>query len=130
MSTTNDSARYDLAQLGLVEFDGLSCNNTTQATATALLGEINRVVISAAANGAAVLKSVLSNEAPPICYVINDSANTIKVFPFTGENINGSLNTSLSVVAGGLACFFRVPPLLSKSGGGGGTNDWRGAAIT
>jgi hypothetical protein len=129
MSVTNDAFRYNLAQVGFTEYDGLTCNNTTQATATALISEINRVII-AVNNGTCVLKSVLSNEAPPICVVFNDSGQTIKAFCFTGENMNGSLNGFVSIANGAFGLFSKVPPLLQKSGGGGGTLDWRGAAIS
>lgn len=129
MSTANDALLYNLGLLGFpVTDDVLIAAGTTQAGASPLIGDLIRVT-SSIANGALVLKSSVSQEAPPLLFVVNDSAQTIKVFCFAGENLNGTLNSSLSISSGQSAIFVRVPVQTVKGGGGGGTIDWRAAAI-
>lgn len=129
MSVANDALLYNLAITGFPVTDGLVAGPANaQGTAVSIIGELARC-ISAVANGSFILKSSLSNEAPPLVFVVNDSANTIKVFAFAGENLNGSLNAALSIPSGQSGIFIRVPVQQQKGGGGGGTLDWRAAAI-
>ena len=129
MSTANDALLYNLALQGFPATDDAAAPNaSSQGTATAFIGDLLRVTTSAA-NGSVILKSNLSNEAPPLCFVVNDSPNTIKVYPFAGESLNGTTNLALSIPSGQSAIFVRVPPASSKGGGGGGTIDWRAAVI-
>ena len=130
MSTANDALLVALGQEGIQVYDCLGAPNTAQATATKCIGQANRFTTSVAGgSAAAVLPSVVSNEAQFMVFVINDTPNTIKVFPFTGENNNGAGNGTLSIPAGQSGIFIRVPPAVGKGGGGGGTTDWRSAAI-
>jgi hypothetical protein len=128
MSTANDSLLYNLALNGFPVTDDVSATSTAQSTATAVVGDLVRVIQSVA-NGALVLKSSLSQDAPPLAFVVNDSGNAIKVFAFTGEFLNGVANGSLSIPGGQSGIFVRVPPQVAKGGGGGGTLDWRSAVI-
>lgn len=131
MSTANDALLYNLGITGFPVFDDvlIGAANITQALALPVFGELARVISSPATNGSMILKSSLSNDAPPLAFVVNDSANTIRVFSFAGENLNGSLNGSLSIPSGQSGIFIKVPPATTKGGGGGGTTDWRAAAI-
>jgi hypothetical protein len=129
MTVANDSLLYNLALAGFPVTDDQSAGLTTQTTGTPIIGDAFRVTTSAGANGACILKSSLSNEACPLVFVINDSPNTIKVFPTPGESQGGSANASLSIPAGQSGIFVKVPVLVQKGGGGGGTTDWRSAVI-
>lgn len=133
MSVANDAL---LVNLGLNQFpvyDNLNSSVTAQGTATRLLGAVNRVT-TAAANGSFVLPSLVSLEADSgLIFVINDSAQTIKVFPFTGETNGGVANASLSIPTGQSGIFVAVTAAKTAKGGGiapgSFANDWRSAAI-
>lgn len=99
-------------------------NVTTQAGATAVVGEAVRVTRAPTIGNSMILKSVLSGDASPLTFVINDSANSINVFPATGETNNGGLNQVLAVPAGQSGIFVRVPNNLAGSSSG-----WRSAVI-
>lgn len=129
MSTANDSLLYNLALQGFPVTDDQNCGQTTQTLGTPIIGECFRVT-TAVSNGTAQLKSSISNEAAPLIFVINDSANTIKVYPFVGETQAGVANGSLSIPTGQSGIFVRVPPQVAKGGGvNQGTGDWRVAII-
>jgi hypothetical protein len=130
MSTTNDAMLYNLGVDAFPVVDNLAAMNANaQNTATPLLGAANRVVTSVS-NGSCILPSILSNASSnALLFVVNDSPNTIKVYPAAGENQNGVANATLSVPTGQSAIFMKVPPATSKGGGGGGTTDWRSAVI-
>jgi hypothetical protein len=90
--------------------------------------QLNRITL-AVANGGCILPSIVSGEAAWIVFVVNDSANTIKVGAFAGETIN-SVSTAtdlsagvLSIPSGQSGIFIPVPN--SK----GATTDWRSAVI-
>jgi hypothetical protein len=129
MSIANDSLMYVLGLLGFALDDNLRLTQTSQALADPVRSEVNRIT-SAVANGAMQLKSSLSNDAPPVCFVLNDSAQTVKVFPATGENQGGVANASLSIPAGQGGIFIRVPVQTARAGGAvNATLDWRSAVI-
>lgn len=120
MSTTNTALMGHLGRMGFTVDDDKSAGTaSSQSGANALLSAASRVTV-AAANGSLVLKSILSEEAPPIVFVLNDSGQTIKVYAAPNDNMNGSANGSLSIADGGFGFFSRV-----KS-----TTDWRSGAIT
>jgi hypothetical protein len=117
-----------LNSLGLVGFwvtddDIFLPNITIQAGAYPIKGETSRVTV-ASAGSSMLLKSVLSGDAAPMTYVINDSGQAISVFPAVGEQNNGGTNTSLSIPAGQSGVFVRVPNNLAGSSSG-----WRSAVI-
>jgi hypothetical protein len=123
MSTANTALLYNLALLGTPVDDDIIGNGvaSSQAGAPVLRSELTRIT-KAAANDSFVLKSILSGEANSLTFVVNDSANTIKVFCAIGETLGGVLNSSLSIPTGQSGIFVRVPNAL-------GTPDWRAAAI-
>jgi hypothetical protein len=131
MSVANDALLLALGLDGFAVLDNQSANATTQATATRVTGVVTRFTV-VGASGAAVMPSLLTNEAAQIVFVINDApTNALLVFPAGGETRNGSLNSSLSVPAGQSAIFIKVNGAQLGKGGGQGTatNDWRSAVI-
>jgi hypothetical protein len=134
MSQTNDALLYNLALSGFPVNDNISCPNaSSQATATRATGDAVRVTNSVA-NGSMILPSILSQEAPPLIFVINDSPNAIKVYPFLStvspESMNTTNNAALTIAAGGWGMFVKIPPLTQKGGGTQGTSNWSGSAGT
>jgi hypothetical protein len=132
---TNDALYEQLAADGWPVGDDLffgAAAPTTQALGAPLRASAHRVTANGTANASATLKSILSNEAPGIVWVINDGANTVAVFPAAGEKTNGTLNASFAVTAGNAAVFVPVPTQVKRKGGtsGGGTLDWRAALIS
>jgi hypothetical protein len=126
MSTANTALLYSLGIDGFLVTDDLVAGGTTQATANRLPGALNRCVV-AATNGGFMLPSILSGEGAWITFVINDSPNAIKIYPFLSatspETQGGVANAFLSIPAGQSGIFIPVPN--SK----GGTLDWRSAVI-
>ncbi len=99
-------------------------------------GQLHRIVVNNVANAALTMKSILSNDAPSFVWIINDGAQSVNVFPFTGgtdtaEKMNGVANASQAVAAGQAALFMSIPVQIKKKGGtsGGGTFDWRAAIL-
>lgn len=99
-------------------------NVTTQAGATAIIGEAVRVTRGPTIGNSLVLKSVLSGDASPMTFVVNDGPNSINVYPAPGEFNNGTQNQVLAVPAGQSGIFIRVPNNLAGSSSG-----WRSAVI-
>lgn len=134
MSLSNDSLLEALGQEGYTIYDGLAAPNaSSQNTATKLIGQACRVTTSVA-NGSLILPSILSNEASPLVYVINDSPNAVLVYPFlssvTPEKMNTTNNASLSIPAGGWGHFIKTPAQTKKGGGTQGTINWSASAAT
>lgn len=127
MSLANNSLLNSLALNGTVLDDGQTAGgatgSTVQAGATAILGEGIRVTRGAAGTSV-ILKSVLSGDAGPLTWVINDGPNSINAFPAPGEFNNGGANQVLAVPSGQSAVFVRVPNNLAGSSSG-----WRSAVI-
>ena len=126
MTTLANSAL--LNSLGLVGFwvtddDIFLPNITIQAGAWPIKGEAARVTV-ASAGSSMLLKSVLSGDASPMTFIINDSGQAVSVFPALGEQNNGSTNGSLSIPAGQSGVFVRVPNNLAGSSSG-----WRSSVI-
>lgn len=120
MSTTNTAIIGHLGRLGWSLDDDKSAGSaSSQSGANAITGNLSRITV-AAANGSMILRSILSRDAPNLCFVVNDSANAIVVYPFAGENVNGALNTALTIAAGAFAIFSRVQA----------ANDWRAAVVS
>lgn len=117
-----------LNSLGITNFwvtddDIFLPNVTIQAGAHPIRGETVRVT-QASAGSSMLLKSVLSGDAAPLTFVINDSAVSINVFPAVGEQNNGVTNAVLAIPAGQSGIFVRVPNNLAGSSSG-----WRSVAI-
>lgn len=122
MTTINVALLFALGNERMPVMDVSAGPASAQLIAQPMLWRAVRVK-EAVANGSLVLKSILSEEAPNYCFVINDSGQTIKVYCAAGENLNGSANASLSIPTGESAIFIPVP------NEAGGTTDWRAAAI-
>lgn len=129
-ATTVTIAAADAARkMALGYFDNLQPVGTTQAGAGPVLGTVNRVTV-AAANGAVIMPSILNGDAgDPFVVVANESANTIQVFPFQGEKMNGVANAALTIAAGAVGIFIKVPNSLLPNDLRAGP-DWRSAVAT
>jgi hypothetical protein len=130
MSAANDALMRVLGEAGFALDDDvfLTAANTNQATGYPIKSEVTRITASPA-NGALVMKQSASGDMPPIFWIINESGQTIKAFPFTGELQGGVANASLSIPNGQAGIFIRIPPQNTRGGGGGGTLDTRSAVI-
>src|SRR5215831_13868110 len=123
MSTASAAAVFSMRLIG-VPLDEVTPQGSVQGTAWPL--KRSSRVNGAASNAGVILPSLLTGEAEAPIVVVNDSANTIKVYPALGEKVNGSLNTAVSLTTGQVIVLF--PDFNSPTGGG--TLDWRGAAIS
>jgi hypothetical protein len=96
--------------------DGIfvGAGQTSQAAATQVLRSGANRVLSCVSGGAVLLPSMLNmDEGPDVVFVINDSANALLVFCAPGETMNGSLNGSQSIAAGGFGVFLVKAPNVS-----------------
>jgi hypothetical protein len=128
MSVGNDSVAWGLGQMGIQVNDTNVLATTGQTAALRVIGQAYRVIKSVA-NGSLVLGSRLSGEGTMPTIIINDApANSIVVFCWPGENINGSLNGSLTIPAGQSGSFW---PTVNVRGGPATVNllDWRSAVL-
>jgi hypothetical protein len=127
MSLANNAVLNSLSLAGTVIDDnqtaGGASGATVQAGATSILGEGIRV-LRGGAGTSVILKSVLSGDAGPMVWVINDGPNSINAFPAAGEFNNGVVNQVLAVPAGQSAIFVRVPNNLAGSSSG-----WRSSVV-
>lgn len=119
MSTTTIALVGHLGRQGYAVDDNRTAGTaSSQSGAQAIKGNLTWVK-NAVANGSMILRSILTNDTPNLCWVANDSGQTIIVYPFAGENMNGVANAGLSIANGSFALFSRVKANL----------DWRAAAI-
>jgi hypothetical protein len=79
-----------------------------QATAVRLIGPLVRCTKSVS-TGSFILPAIGSNEATEAVVVLNDSPNSINVYPASGEKTNGSANAAVAVAAGAAGVF--IPSL-------------------
>lgn len=128
MSTATAALLDDLALLGKFPvFDGLySTVAAAQAAAPILPSQLNRVV-KAVSTGSFVLRSLATEDAPPIVFVVNESAATINIYPFIGETMNGSLNGAFQITTGTSGIFVAIGT--SQIPQGASAVDWRAALI-
>ena len=130
MSLANDSLLKALGEGGYAQQEMTCPNANSQGTATRITAQVARCT-SNVGNGSAVLPPILSNEADSAYgWIINDGANTIKLFPATGENMNGVANASLSIAAGASAFYYKEPATTGKGGGQTGTTNWHANSVT
>lgn len=121
MSVTNSNLLIHLGRMRYnIDDDRSGGALAAQAGAAPLLNAATRCTVSSAATASFILPDILTNEADGIIWVLNDSANSINVYPFIGQNMNGGANAALAVAAGGFGVFSRVSS----------TSDWRAAAFT
>src|SRR5437899_12640069 len=119
MSVANDALLIALGQNGFPVLDSQVTTQTTQNTATRCTGQVTRFVTVSVANNTAVLPALVSLEAGTIQFVINDGANTMKVFPAAGDTLNGTLNNAtFTIPAGQAAVFIKVAAASVGKGGG------------
>jgi hypothetical protein len=125
MSLVNTTLKNTLHMYRFVMNDNLAAaGNAVQTAATPVPGSASRCTLSGAAANSFILDRILSGEAADeLIFMINDSANTINVFPAVGENQNGAANAGLAIAAGKSAIFVRI----SNDQGG---PDWRSAVLT
>jgi hypothetical protein len=127
MSLANNALLNSLSLQGWTFDDdqtaGGPAGSVVQAGATPVIGEGIRVTRGAAGTSV-IMKSVLSGDAAPLTFVVNDGPNSINAFPAVGEFNNGVVNQVLAVPAGQSAIFVRVPNNLAGSSSG-----WRSAVI-
>jgi hypothetical protein len=76
------------------------------------------------------MRSIKTNEAPSMVWLLNDGAQTATVFPAVGDTINGG--ASFNITAGNAAVFARIPAQVKRKGGasGGGTLNWSASLIS
>lgn len=146
MSALNNDYLYEiLGGQGFAAGDDIvlpAGSGTTQATAGVIVkGQLHRVTVSIA-NAAMLLKSVLSNDNPQLVFVINDTPNTVQVFPYkavaagavdTGEAMNGVANAGFSITANNAAIFVSSLVQPKRKGGASGSTpalNWSAALLT
>lgn len=77
--------------------------STTQTQGQgALTGDINEVSTCANANDTVTLPTAVTGAQ---CLVINNGANTLQVFPASGDNLGAGLNTSTTIASGSRKLF-------------------------
>jgi hypothetical protein len=118
--TTNTSLIGHLGRHGYTLDDARTTGPaSTQATAAPLLSSATRFTGSVA-NGSAILGDMLTNNKnETLVYVVNDSPNSIVVYPFGSQTINGG-TTPLTIAAAGFGLFVRIFSAL----------DWRAQPFT
>lgn len=131
---TNDALYEQLMELGIMPGDEINLfagAGTTQAAGVPVKGMLHRIVACSVASASLTMKSVLSNDAPSFVWLINDSPNTVAVFSFPGDHMNGTLNGNQTIATLTAALFMSIPVLVRRKGGasGGGTTDWRAATL-
>lgn len=130
MSVANDAMLVFLGQNQFPVYDGLvGTVAAAQAGATRLTGTVNRVTKSIS-TGSFILPQMTTGEADSAgVWVINDSPNTINVYPFVGETMQGTANAVFQITTGTSGFFLRVYGASIQKGGGNQTptNDWRPA---
>jgi hypothetical protein len=122
MSTASVATVFSCGRVLNIPLDEVVPQGSTQATAWGIKRSCR--CNAGASNAGLTLPSILTSEAEAPVVVVNDSANTIKVYPASGEKINGALNTAVSLTTGQVIVLFPDFNWL------GGTLDWRGAAIS
>jgi hypothetical protein len=121
MSTASVAAVFNCGRVLNIPLDEVVPQGSVQGTAWSIKRSCR--VNNAAANAGVILPSILNGEAEAPIVVVNDSAQSIKVYPASGEKVNGSLNTAVTLTTG--QCIFLFPDFNWL----GGTLDWRGAAF-
>lgn len=81
---------------------GLTASTTQTQGQGALTKDVNEVATVANANDVRTLPAALAGRS---CLVINNGANTLQVFPASGDNLGAGLNTSTTIVAGSRKMF-------------------------
>jgi hypothetical protein len=125
MSVTTIGFLYAVAAGSRASSEYVALTAAAQAGATRVNNVISRVIRSIA-TGSLILPSILTGEANEPIYVVNDSPNSVNVYPAVGEKTNGNANTAVAVAAGAVGVFI---PILSSTNNPT-TLDWRTAVIS
>jgi hypothetical protein len=96
---------------------------SSQAGAT-VITNTHALVNQSVPNGSFVLRSIASQDAADGVFVMNLSGQTIKVYPATGEALNGSANAAQSIGDGQLGIFFAYGNYAAAA------PEWRSAVVT
>jgi hypothetical protein len=132
MSAINNGIRRWAREEGLSAanatlIDGLTSSAlATQAGAMPLTGSLHRVT-KAASTASFILNPMTDRDTPRKLIVINDAANSINVYPFVGDTMNGVANAALAIAAGATGIFVNTREYISA---GTETLDWRAGVIT
>lgn len=81
---------------------GLTASTTQTQGQGALTKDINEVSTVANANDVRTLPDAIAGRS---CLVINNGANTLQVFPASGDNLGAGLNTSTTIASGSRKLF-------------------------
>jgi hypothetical protein len=77
--------------------------STTQTQGQgALTTDVNEISTCANANDTVTLPSAIAGRS---CFISNNGANTLQIFPASGDNLGAGLNTSTTLAAAGHALF-------------------------
>lgn len=121
MSTTTLALLTGLAnpRNGFVNDNNVALAGGGQAGARLCRSSITRFTKVASANDTAILPRT-DDTGANIVWVLNDGANSLRVYCAAGEKMNGVSNSYLDIAAGYFGVF-----VLSKAAG-----DWRSAAVS
>lgn len=144
MSTlNNDYILEQLAVQGFVQGEEIylpTGSLTTQQGGYPVKGQLHHITFCNVANASLVMKSIMSNDNPGMVFLINDSANTVVVFPFkafgtgatdTAETVNGG--ASFSVTSNNAAVFISSLVQPKRKGGSSGSTpslNWVAALLS
>jgi hypothetical protein len=84
---------------------GITAATTQTQGQGALTGDVNQVATVANASDTVTLPSVASGKR---CVVLNDGANTLKIYPASGHDLGAGTNASTTLAAGGRLTFLGV----------------------
>jgi hypothetical protein len=127
MSTTNNAVLFIAAQQnGAATVEVSSSIAAAQAGATRLTNNLSRCK-QAVASGSFVLPQIGSGEASREMLLVNDSPNTVNVYPWVGEKLNGTVNAALSIASGATGIAY---PVLNSTYNYPSTLDWRATVIS
>lgn len=93
------------AMTGALQFKtvaGITASTTQTQGNGALTGDINQISTVGTTNDTATLPSVAAGKT---CFVANDGANTLKLYPGSGQTLGAGTNTSITMAAGERAMF-------------------------
>lgn len=123
MSTTNNAVMFVVGGnlQGSFTAELVGGPAATQNTATRINSPLTHVLKSPS-TGSFILPSILNGEANELMWVVNDTGNTINVYPAVGEKTNGTPNAAFQITANIAAVFV---PVLNSTANYPSTLDWR-----
>lgn len=97
--------------LGDTQHNSVTANGLTQGTATILTGSIANVTVVTAANNGVILPQAAGTPNSLILVRNSDSADTLNVWPYSGDAINSLTNTPVGIAAGTGKVFGKINSL-------------------